>query len=227
MRRGFLSQKKVFEIVADDLPYGEKYFDKGELSNWHVPYTWENFELIFRKWATFIAEGFPTARKVLDVGCARGFLIKALLDVKRLNPEFCYEVDGIDISEYAYRTAVEEAKPYISVCRLKEFAPAKEYDLIVCLDVFEHCDDEEITTFLNRIHPFCKEALLVSTPYPGDPRDKDATHINIKSTEEWRSLFANCGFGYPYGMEREELGRNHPWIKSLRTNLFIFEPLRG
>ena len=66
--------------------YDADYFEHGLKSNWDRGYTWPLFKGVFEDTARYLEEMFPEAASFLDVGCAKGFLVKALREA-RLNPE--------------------------------------------------------------------------------------------------------------------------------------------
>src|ERR1700675_1482354 len=69
-------------------------------------------------------------KAVLDVGCAKGFLVEALRDRG-------VEAFGIDISPYA----ISEVRPDIRhFCRVASAVEPfdRRYDLIICIEVLEH-----------------------------------------------------------------------------------------
>jgi SAM-dependent methyltransferase len=74
-------------------------------------------------------------RRVLDVGCAKGFLVEALRDRG-------VEAFGIDVSRYAIGEVRDDVKPF---CRVASVLDPLEgpYDLITCIEVLEHLDEAD------------------------------------------------------------------------------------
>jgi hypothetical protein len=71
------------ELRPERLPipgdwFDSDYFEHGLKSNWEHGYSWPDFKGVFQDTALYLAEMFPEARSFLDVGCAKGFLVKAL-----------------------------------------------------------------------------------------------------------------------------------------------------
>jgi 2-polyprenyl-3-methyl-5-hydroxy-6-metoxy-1,4-benzoquinol methylase len=66
-----------------------------------------------------------------------------------------------------------------------------EGDLIACIEVMEHIEDERLEPFLKRLK--CNYFHFSSTPHTSE-MDADWGHINIKQENEWVALFESCGF---------------------------------
>jgi GT2 family glycosyltransferase/2-polyprenyl-3-methyl-5-hydroxy-6-metoxy-1,4-benzoquinol methylase len=121
---------------------------------------------------------------VMDLGCAKGFLVEALRDRG-------VEAYGIDISGYAISQVRDDIKQF---CRVGSVVDPidKEYDLITCIEVLEHVPEEvakiAIQNMVKRTHN-----ILFSSP----PNDFDEpTHINVHPVIYWLELFSEYGF-YP------------------------------
>ena len=121
-------------------------------------------------------------RTVLDVGCAKGFLVEALRD----RGVFAY---GIDISEYAISEVREDIKPYCKVQSLLEPLEGR-YDLIICIEVLEHLPKEEGRRAIANMCQHSWDIIFSSTP--SDVTSE--THQNVQPVEYWRQLFSEHGF---------------------------------
>lgn len=215
-------QKPNLEDLLTGAHYNEAYFN-GETSNWNMPYTWENFSQIFLGWAKFIYEGFPESKSFLDVGCARGFLVRALIEVASYN-KFNVEAYGFDISEYAIETADASVKEFLQVCSITDYEFDRSYDVVLCLDVFEHCPEEDVKAFLKKAHDHCNHGIIASIPLETH-EDDDPSHINIKPREWWHKTFLEAGFSHSGGWDEfQEMGNNDPFIKAAKVNLFVYHP---
>ena len=74
-------------------------------------------------------------KKVLDAGCAWGFLVESLWDRG-------VESWGFDISDYAFDKVRPDMKKYCSVGSLIEPIDTK-FDLITCIEVLEHIPEND------------------------------------------------------------------------------------
>lgn len=161
---------------------------------------------------------FPPGR-VLDFGCGTGFFMK------RLSRDF--QVDGFDVSDHAAdetRVRVPQAR----VFSLLDEIPRASYDGITALHVLEHISDSDLAlvcriwrqALLPGGRVICvmpvregRGHLLKQQEWAGF---KDATHINLKTSQEWRALLEGYGFAvlqvgtdglwdFPYWLKRFRL----------------------
>lgn len=160
-------------------PYNEEYY---LTCCGPVPYVrdqphWESFFSQISDW--IIKEIHP--KTVLDVGCAKGFLVEALRDRG-------VDAFGLDISEYALSQIREDIKPF---CWLKPATEplAQDYDLITCIEVLEHLNEKDGSIAIRNI---CSRTdCIIFSSSPVDFEEK--THINVRPPIYWLRLFAeNC-----------------------------------
>ncbi len=162
--------------------YGKDYYD---CHLGPIPYDrnqphWNNF---FRTIAKTIIERFHPAR-VMDIGCAKGFLVEHLRDGG-------VEAYGIDISPYAISEIRPDIKPYCRVASVTE--PLQEhYDLVTCIEVAEHLTEEEGRQMIKNICQHTAQVIFSSTP----DDFTEPTHINVQPAHYWQAIFAEHGF-YP------------------------------
>jgi cyclopropane fatty-acyl-phospholipid synthase-like methyltransferase len=126
-------------------------------------------------------------QRVLDFGCAMGFLVAALRDSG-------FDCQGYDISDWA---ASEARKLGVEIIPK---APA-EFDMMIALDVLEHMRDEQIAEALDL---FRSPYLLVRIPVSTDGgktfhlkiSQNDPSHVNCLTKEGWYSLLRHLGFPF-------------------------------
>ena len=120
--------------------------------------------------------------RVLDAGCAKGFLVEAFR-------EKGIQAYGVDISEYAIGQAHESIRPYLKVQSLTEELDSK-YDLIISIEVLEHMPQKEALLAIERLCAATDDIIFSSSPFDyGEP-----THINVHPPEYWSAEFARHGF---------------------------------
>lgn len=120
---------------------------------------------------------------VLDVGCARGFFVKALrmMGVKSF---------GYDISEWAIENCDPDVKDFVSTTLNAE---PLSYDWITLKDLCEHVELDELKSLIGKMSLAAKKGMLVVVPlssylggrYVRDEDEKDSTHIHRWPLVEW------------------------------------------
>src|SRR5262249_4597577 len=129
------------------------YFEDGIKSNWRDGYTWASFAGVFTETAAFLLDTFPDAESYLDVGCAKGFLVRALRTAGRK----CW---GIDHSAWALEHADALAQPYLARGRAEELAADREFDFILAFGLLPELTESQAEAFLQRAHSLARVGLV-------------------------------------------------------------------
>lgn len=163
-------------------PYNEEYFHK------HcgpIPYDRSHPEWLkfFSSVADWIVRTINPGT-VMDLGCAKGFLVEALRDRG-------VEAYGIDISSYAISQVRDDLKSFCKVVPVTD-PLAESYDLIICIEVLEHVTEREVRIAIQNISKSTADVLFSSTPNDFD----EPTHVNVRPVLYWLELFYEAGF-YP------------------------------
>ena len=126
------------------------------------------------------------SKKVLDYGCAVGFMSKALL-------ELGYDVDSYDISEWALEQARKKG------CRVVS-QPNDHYHTGFFMDVLEHMHNDDIDDLFKKTS-FDYMVIRIPVSHDSDPDKfflevsrKDPTHINCATAESWIKRFNDWGY---------------------------------
>jgi len=119
---------------------------------------------------------------VLDVGCAKGFLVESLRDRG-------VEAYGFDISEYAISKVRDDIRPYCWVSSARE-GIQRHYELIICIEVCEHLAEEEANEAVRQMTSHADTVLFSSTPTDFT----EATHVNVRPIIDWLRLFGQFSF---------------------------------
>lgn len=160
--------------------YSKDYFDGGK--GYH---RYQNDDH-FGKTASDIIKLF-NPRSVLEIGCAKGFLVKALRDrgVKAY---------GIDISEYAINEAPEDVQDYLYVhdITIDSQMTFPDCELVISLDTFEHIPEDK----LPKVWKFMKDQgreyyIKVGTLNTPDWQH-DESHITMHTLEWWMNRFPDA-----------------------------------
>src|ERR1044071_7486659 len=108
--------------------FGREYFD-GDRKYGYGGYQYDG------RWRPFAEKlvaqyGLKPGHKVLDIGCAKGFLVHDLI---RASPGL--EVAGMDISEYAIANAMDDVKRFLRVGSDTDAPfPDRAFDLVVSIN---------------------------------------------------------------------------------------------
>jgi len=125
-------------------------------------------------------------KKVLDVGCGRGPYLVAL-------KEFEVECYGIDKSEEAIEASL--VPNLVTLGDIKQIPyPDNSFDLVICIDVLEHLNLEEIPIAIKELIRVSNKYILCSicmvNEYGVDPNwFRDSTHKTLKSKVWWMEQF--------------------------------------
>lgn len=180
---------------AEDVPdehhdlYGPQYYQGYETfradgdGTAPPPYRWGEsvWEDLFQHMAEeAVAHLHP--RTALDVGCAIGFLVKAMRDKG-------VDAEGFDSSAWAISQVPEQVRPHCWVGSITEDL-SRDYDLITCIEVLEHLLATDAPAAVANLCRHGEAVLFSSTPDHFD----EVTHVNVRPPEYWAELFARHGF---------------------------------
>ena len=137
----------------------------------------------------------------VDYGCAKGFLVNALRIIG------C-DAYGEDISEYAVQNCHPNVKDYVSLPN------DNVYDLLICKDVLEHIEEEDLPGVLQNFARKSNQFFFV-IPLGDEDRfrireyEVDITHVTKKDEEWWIKMFESQGFrltkfSYSFGSMKEK-----------------------
>jgi len=132
------------EVVRISKKFGEMYFD-GPREYGYGGYKYDG------RWvpvAHDIVAHFDLrpGQRVLDAGCAKGFLVKDLRDALP-----ALAVIGLDISAYAIAHAHPDAKPYLIEGTIEAMPFDEPFDAVLCLDTVHNLPRARAKTALQEI----------------------------------------------------------------------------
>ncbi len=169
--------------------FDEIYFTDNIKSHYSKEWTWKDKkETALKSAKVFIKEFKLDGKRVLDLGCGLGFLVRALR-------ELGVEAYGIDVSEYA----VKQGENLTQVDITEEKIPFNDeyFDLVICQDVLEHLPFDKHGFVFNEISRVCKGFLFIHSPslflpeqIYGNEEDKiDISHISTMPPYYYVSKF--------------------------------------
>ena len=175
--------------------YDQEYFQM----EWRMAgneYTLENRRKIEDQHPSIIKEGFQP-KKVLDVGCGPGFLMKFLHEIN-------VNVFGIDASSDVLDMAPSDVKERIKIGSITSIPEEdKSFDLVICREVLEHLSVLDIFKAVIELCRVSSKFVYVTTRFHPNPRSLfdvtdeksvDPTHISLMNINLLRLMFVLSGF---------------------------------
>lgn len=149
-----------------------------------------------------LAEHFALAAgtSVLDVGCAKGFMLH---DLAALIPGIV--VAGVDVSAYAIEHAIEDMRPHVRVADAKRLPFAdKSFDVVISINTVHNLERDECASALREIERVARRGAFVTVDAYRNDEERERmlawnlTARTIMSVDEWKAFFAACGYGGDY-----------------------------
>lgn len=178
----------TYSIQVLSQVYDKDYFENGKAtgkSN-YFDYSWHRLGTYFQNTAKHIVDKFSPA-SALDVGCAKGFLVKALTDLG-------VNAYGIDPSEYAIGCVPEDIKSRISQGIAQSLPyPDNNFDIVICFDVLEHIPEDDVLKVLQEMLRVTKKWLALRVVTKDLPDDVDSSHKSIHDKDWWIEKIKEAG----------------------------------
>lgn len=178
--------------------FGREYFD-GERGQGYGGYRYDG------RWVP-IAErmrdfyGLGAGARILDVGCAKGFLLHDFLAVAP-----GAQVAGVDISTYAAVHAMEDVKPFIVVGSADALPFAdKSFDLVVSINTVHNLERERCIRAVRETERVSRgfKYLQVDSYRTDEEREKferwQLTAVTHFDPDGWRRVFEQAGYTGEY-----------------------------
>lgn len=131
--------------------FDKKYFSSG---------SYKNYEKEISRWVPYVAKKISNIinkknAKILDVGCAQGYLIAALQN------NYNYSVKGVDFSSYAVKKSEMSVRKKISQGDILNLSFRKDsFDAVICLDVINYLEKDEIAKAIKNLTKIAKEYIF-------------------------------------------------------------------
>ena len=163
--------------------YGPRYFDEAKDPSRESGYAAAYSDMDEFRAAAAVAQELFRPRRVLDIGCARGFQVRAL-------EERGIEAWGIDISEHAVSTAPEEVAHRLSVCGCQHTRfPDGRFDLVMLMETLEHIPPYDIDRTIGEARRIGSRWLWATIPSIGaNPYGPDGV-VSGKVLERYLPLY--------------------------------------
>ena len=179
--------------------FGKDYFD-GEKRHGYGGYVYRQSE--WKSLGEKICQHFQlTAEQtVLDIGCAKGFLLHAL--------SVCVpsiKVKGVDVSSYAIANGLAQMKPHLQVGNATNLPfPDNHFDLVLSFNTLHNLTQSSCVQALKEIQRVSKgDSFIVVAAYQTTQQqvrlhDWNLTAKMIAHVQEWKALFHKSGYTGDY-----------------------------
>jgi SAM-dependent methyltransferase len=205
--------------------YDQDYFEAR--SRQSVRHTHDIIYPLAERTARFLCRRLQP-RCVMDIGCAKGFLVEAFRAVG------VPAVFGADISLYAISEGTAAVRGRIMVADIQTGIPLRSAscDLVTAIDLFEHLPSPEPALCeIGRVLRSNGVAYL-KICHPKHPNThRDPSHVNVQPLRYWRQAFWRAGFQSERLFEAEFapdqegfLGRLKAWVRRWREWAVIGTP---
>lgn len=133
--------------------------------------------------------------RVLDVGCAKGFLVHEFRKIK-------IDAMGLDVSGYALANAYGDVGKFL-MHRGAQDIPEKEYELIVSINTLHNLDRAELCMALRVMQARSLYSYITVDAYETDEQRErmEAWNLTAKTilhVNDWLTLFDECGYTGDY-----------------------------
>lgn len=134
--------------------------------------------------------------KILDVGCAKGFMV---FDFLRLCPGI--EAQGVDISSYAIKNCLPEVSSCIQIADARDLPFSDDsFDLVISINTLHNLDGSDLKKAFEEVSRVSKKHSFVTVDAFSNDVEKEAmmawnlTAKTIMSTESWVRYFKEVGY---------------------------------
>ncbi|OGV37072.1 MAG: methyltransferase type 11 [Lentisphaerae bacterium GWF2_49_21] len=179
--------------------FGKEFFDGDRKHGYggfnYFPRFWQPVIPTFQKHF-----GLTSKSRVLDVGCAKGFMLH---DLAELIPGI--QVRGIDISEYAIANAIEDMRPFVKVADARNLPfQNKSFDVVISINTIHNLKREDCIKSLQEIERVSRIGSFITVDAYRNEVEKELmeawnlTAHTVLHTSDWIKLFQEAGYTGDY-----------------------------
>jgi len=185
-------------VIAIAKAFGREFFD-GDRKYGYGGY---NYDGRWQRIAQRMKEHYrlPPNASILDVGCAKGFLLH---DFKELMPQCT--VAGIDVSKYAIDNAMESVKPHLVVGSAETLPyPDNSFDLVVSINSIHNLPLDRFKQALKEIIRVSRVNKYITVDAWRNNQEKEnlykwvLTGETMMHVDDWKKLFDEIGYRGDY-----------------------------
>ena len=190
------SKGKNEEIIKAAKEFGKMYFD-GPREYGYGGYRYDG------RWVSIAKEivsryNLKKGDRVLDIGCAKGFLVKDLLSIG-------IEAYGIDVSEYALKNCEPEVIGRLHLGNADKIPfPDKSFAATISINVIHNLSRERCILALKEMERLAPGKGYVQVDSYRTPEEKELflswvlTGVTHYYPEEWKKLFREANYNGDY-----------------------------
>ena len=179
--------------------FGKEFFDGDR------QYGYGGFKYFPRFWQPVIPTfqkhfGLTGRSSLLDVGCAKGFMLH---DLEELIPDIT--VSGVDVSDYAITHAMDDIKSKVQVADARKLPFAdNSFDVVIAINTIHNLDRNDCAKALREIERVSRKGSFITVDAYRDDEEKERmfawnlTAKTIMSVDEWVAFFEEVGYTGDY-----------------------------
>ena len=187
---------KTDEHIKISREYGEMYFD-GPREYGYGGYRYDG------RWQPVAKDiikyyNLKSGSKVLDVGCAKGFLVKDLVNEG-------IDAYGLDISDYAIRNCESEVIGRLQVGTADNLPfPDNSFDVVISITTLHNLDREDFIVAIKEIERISKVGIFITLDAYRNEEERLAmeawnlTALTVMQVDEWKTFFKEIGYTGDY-----------------------------
>ena len=179
--------------------FGKDFFD-GDRNHGYGGFSYQS-----RFWQPVIPTfkehfGLSAKSSLLDVGCAKGFMLH---DLRELIPGIT--VGGIDVSEYAIENSMPDVKPFLKAADARKLPYAdKSFDVVISINTVHNLELDDCAQALKEIERVSRGKSFITVDAYRNDEEKERMYAwnltakTIMSVPEWEKFFATIGYTGDY-----------------------------
>ncbi|MDO8557294.1 MAG: class I SAM-dependent methyltransferase [Candidatus Jorgensenbacteria bacterium] len=177
--------------VLEPKDFNKKYFSSGG---------YDEYETDVASWISIMARLIKRCLKngkkrprVLDAGCAHGYLIAELQN------KYGADVAGLEYSDFAIQRADKTVRSKIKQGSiLTAIFPRNSFDAVVCLDVFSYFAEKEVERAAKQLSGWTNKFIFFSSIYrhsrhASQKRNPDELRKTTLTQKEYIDMFRDAG----------------------------------
>ena len=187
------------EIIKIARKFGAEFFDGDR------DYGYGGFNYNPKFWQPVIPDfinyyNLTSNSKVLDVGCAKGFMI---YDFIKILPGI--KMEGVDISSYAIENSLPEVRKFLKIASADKLPyDDNEFDLVISINTVHNLDLQGCANAIKEIQRVSKKSSFITVDSYTNEEEKNMmfdwnlTAKTILSEKDWINLFNDIGYKGDY-----------------------------